>query len=68
MRLEFTLDCSDLDKMAEFWQAAAGFVAAGSIEGRYVWLSGHGHSHLAARPRTQDREEPDASRPARGQP
>ena len=29
MRLEFTLDCSDLDKMAEFWQAAAGFVAAG---------------------------------------
>ena len=42
MRLEFTLDCSDLDQVAEFWQAAAGFVVDGSIEGRYVSLSGHG--------------------------
>ena len=42
MRLEFTLDCSDLDRMAEFWQAAVGFVVDGSIEGRYVSLSGHG--------------------------
>jgi predicted enzyme related to lactoylglutathione lyase len=42
MRLEFTLDCSDLDRIAEFWQAAVGFVVGGSIEGRYVSLSGHG--------------------------
>ena len=42
MRLEFTLDCSDLDRAAEFWQAAVGFVVEGSIEGRYVSLSGHG--------------------------
>jgi predicted enzyme related to lactoylglutathione lyase len=42
MRLEFTLDCSDLDLMARFWQAAAAFVVDGSIEGRYVSLSGHG--------------------------
>jgi hypothetical protein len=42
MRLEFTLDCSDLDRTAEFWQAAAGFVVDGRIEGRYVSLSGHG--------------------------
>lgn len=42
MRLEFTLDCSDLDRIAEFWQAAVGFVVDGGIEGRYVSLSGHG--------------------------
>jgi predicted enzyme related to lactoylglutathione lyase len=42
MRLEFTLDCSDLDRMAEFWQAAVGFVVDGRIEHRYVSLSGHG--------------------------
>ena len=42
MRLEFTLDCSDLDRIAEFWQAAAGFVVDGRIEGRYVSLRGHG--------------------------
>lgn len=42
MRLEFTLDCSDLVRMAEFWQAAVGFLVDGSIEGRYVSLSGHG--------------------------
>jgi predicted enzyme related to lactoylglutathione lyase len=42
MRLEFTLDCSDLDRMAEFWRAAVGFVVDGRIEGRYVSLSGHG--------------------------
>jgi catechol 2,3-dioxygenase-like lactoylglutathione lyase family enzyme len=42
MRLEFTLDCTDLDRSAEFWQAAVGFVADGSIEGRYISLSGRG--------------------------
>jgi predicted enzyme related to lactoylglutathione lyase len=42
MRLEFTLDCSDLDRTAEFWEAAVGFVVDGRIEGRYVSLSGHG--------------------------
>ena len=31
MRLEFTLDCTDLDRTAEFWQAAVGFVVDGSI-------------------------------------
>ena len=42
MRLEFTLDCTDLDRTAEFWQAAGGFVVDGSIEGRYISMSGHG--------------------------
>ena len=42
MRLEFTLDCSDLDRLEEFWVAAAGFVVEGRIAGRYVSLSGHG--------------------------
>lgn len=40
--IEFTLDCSDLGRMAQFWQDAAGFVVDGVIEGRYVSLTGHG--------------------------
>lgn len=36
MRLEFTLDCSDLDRMTEFWQAAVGFIVEGRIEDGYV--------------------------------
>jgi predicted enzyme related to lactoylglutathione lyase len=42
MRVEFTLDCCDLDRTARFWQDAAGLVVEGRIEGRYVALSGHG--------------------------
>jgi len=42
VRIEFTLDCSDLDRMAAFWTDAAGLVVEGVIEGRYVSLSGHG--------------------------
>ena len=42
MRIEFTLDCTDLDATAAFWQAAAGLVVGGAIEGRYMSLSGHG--------------------------
>jgi predicted enzyme related to lactoylglutathione lyase len=42
VRIEFTLDCSDLDRLASFWQAAADFVVEGVIEGRYVTLSGQG--------------------------
>lgn len=42
VRIEFTLDCSDLDRMARFWTTAADFVADGAIEGRYVTLAGHG--------------------------
>ena len=42
VRIEFTLDCSDLDRMATFWKDAAGLVVEGVIEGRYVALSGRG--------------------------
>jgi predicted enzyme related to lactoylglutathione lyase len=42
VRIEFTLDCSDLDRMATFWKDAAGLVVEGVIEGRYVALSGQG--------------------------
>ena len=42
MRIEFTLDCLDLERMARFWQDAAGLVVEGVIEGRYVALRGHG--------------------------
>lgn len=42
MRIEVTLDCSDLDRMATFWAGAAGLVVDGVIEGRYVALSGNG--------------------------
>ena len=44
MRIEFTLDCSDLERMTTFWREAAGFVVDGSIERRYVFLRGHGVS------------------------
>ena len=42
MRIEFTLDCSDLDRATAFWRAAAGFVMQGKIDQRYVALHGHG--------------------------
>jgi len=42
MRIEFTLDCADLDRMASFWSAAAGLDVEASIEGRYVSMSGQG--------------------------
>jgi predicted enzyme related to lactoylglutathione lyase len=42
VRIEFTLDCADLDRMTTFWRHAAGFIVDGVIEDRYVSLSGHG--------------------------
>lgn len=42
VRIEFTLDCSDLARMASFWEGAAGFVIDGVTEGRYLALIGHG--------------------------
>jgi predicted enzyme related to lactoylglutathione lyase len=42
VRIEFTLDCSNLDRMARFWTTAAGFVVEGVIEGRYVTLAWDG--------------------------
>ena len=42
VRIELTLDCSDLDRMTTFWKEAAGLVVEGVIEGRYVALSGQG--------------------------
>ena len=42
MRIEFTLDCTDLNGTATFWQSAAGFTVGTGIADRYVALSGHG--------------------------
>jgi predicted enzyme related to lactoylglutathione lyase len=42
MRIEFTLDCNDLDTQARFWAAALGCDVEGGIEGRYIALSGPG--------------------------
>jgi predicted enzyme related to lactoylglutathione lyase len=42
MRIEFTLDCADLDRTARFWCEAAGLRVEGRIEDRYISLSGHG--------------------------
>ena len=42
MRIEFTLDCCDLQRIATFWQSAAGLAVDGVIEDRYVALTGHG--------------------------
>lgn len=41
MKIEFTLDCSDLDRLTTFWRDAAGFVVDGRIEDRYVSLREH---------------------------
>jgi predicted enzyme related to lactoylglutathione lyase len=41
VRIEFTLDCSDLDRMTKFWRDAAGFVVDGIVDDRYVSLGGH---------------------------
>jgi predicted enzyme related to lactoylglutathione lyase len=42
MRIEFTLDCIDLDAQAAFWAAALRADVEGVIEGRYVALRGPG--------------------------
>jgi len=42
MRIEFTLDCVDLEATAGFWQAALGYSRGQVIEGRYVSLAGDG--------------------------
>ncbi|HEX6515376.1 MAG TPA: VOC family protein [Nocardioidaceae bacterium] len=42
MRIEFTLDCADPRRLAEFWRAAFRFRTEGTIDDRYVALAGHG--------------------------
>jgi catechol 2,3-dioxygenase-like lactoylglutathione lyase family enzyme len=42
VRIEVTMDCSDLERMVAFWTLAADLVVEGVIEGRYVALTGHG--------------------------
>ena len=42
MRIEFTLDCSDLERTSKFWEEAAGLRVEGRIEDRYISLRGHG--------------------------
>jgi predicted enzyme related to lactoylglutathione lyase len=44
MRIEFTLDCTDLGRTSRFWSEAAGLRVDGRIEDRYMSLSGHGVS------------------------
>jgi predicted enzyme related to lactoylglutathione lyase len=42
MRIELTLDCLDLDAVTAFWRAALGYAAEGTIDERYVALTGDG--------------------------
>ncbi|HEY3008345.1 MAG TPA: VOC family protein [Micromonosporaceae bacterium] len=44
MRIEFTLDCTDLEAQARFWAGALGCGVEGVIEDRYILLSGDGIS------------------------
>jgi predicted enzyme related to lactoylglutathione lyase len=44
MRIEFTLDCNDLDAQAQFWAAALECDVESEIEGRYIALSRPGIS------------------------
>jgi Glyoxalase-like domain len=41
VRIEFTLDCTDLARMASFWREAAGLVVNLVVEDRYVALTGN---------------------------
>jgi predicted enzyme related to lactoylglutathione lyase len=42
VRIEFTLDCCNLKRTAQFWEAALALDVEGEIDGRYIALSGHG--------------------------
>jgi Glyoxalase-like domain len=42
MRIELTLDCTDRETTAAFWQAAVGHERDGVIENRFVSLTGDG--------------------------
>jgi predicted enzyme related to lactoylglutathione lyase len=42
MRVEFTLDCCDLERTAAFWEQALGGGVEGRVEDRYVALAGQG--------------------------
>jgi predicted enzyme related to lactoylglutathione lyase len=39
MRIEFTLDCNDLDRMAAFWTQVLGYRSNAVVSGRYTALS-----------------------------
>src|SRR5436305_1184070 len=39
MRIEFTLDCNDLDRMAAFWTQVLGYRSNAVVPGRYIALS-----------------------------
>jgi len=39
MRINFTLDCNDLDTEARFWSAVLGFPATAVVPGAYVSLA-----------------------------
>ncbi len=40
MRINFTLDCNDLDRQARFWSAVLAFPAEEVVAGSYVALTG----------------------------
>jgi catechol 2,3-dioxygenase-like lactoylglutathione lyase family enzyme len=42
VHIEFTLDCCDLERSADFWTSALGLVVEGRIAGRYIALRGRG--------------------------
>ncbi|MFC7593893.1 VOC family protein [Terrabacter sp. GCM10028922] len=42
MRIEFTLDCCDLQRTAQFWQAALALDVEGELDGRFIALGRQG--------------------------
>ena len=44
MRIELTLDCTDLEATAAFWRSALGYTQEEPIEGPYLSLAGEGVS------------------------
>src|SRR5437667_10629027 len=38
MKVEVTLDCNDVERLADFWERVLGYVRSPTVEGRYIAL------------------------------
>jgi predicted enzyme related to lactoylglutathione lyase len=38
MKVEVTLDCNDVERLADFWERVLGYVRSPTVDGRYITL------------------------------
>ena len=38
MKVEVTLDCNDVERLADFWERVLGYVRSPTVDGRYIAL------------------------------